>query len=326
MTVGLLPAVCAYLNALPDREKEEIMNELAAHLEDKTAALRAQGQSPAQAEANARSSFGDPASVGRRLADIHNRPSRRESLLAILPFLISGVVFSIVVLGIVALDKFLGPMPDKVMRIMGLRLYHVETSILFGLLVVGVSGLLCLGALVAILRDLPLWSAAWVGSAALVSIAFLQLLLDEAEEATVVLANLALIAVLMFALIVLARLRSSMLAVLIALTIMLQGGIFAAYALSTPPLNLAALSLVLALAVSAVSCLAVLGVLHTGREQQGAIVIMAALLSAIPYTVQQVWYLDAGLIAWRLVSNIILLTILLMLIPYLLGRRQPSPD
>ena len=66
-TPDTLAHVHSYLVDLPAHERESIMSELQAHLEDKAADLRAQGHP--DPDAAAQRAFGDPRQVSARLAD-----------------------------------------------------------------------------------------------------------------------------------------------------------------------------------------------------------------------------------------------------------------
>jgi hypothetical protein len=311
------------LSALPRATQEEIMSELADHLEDKAAALRAQGQSEDEARAAAGAHLGNPADIGARLADVHSRPTRLQTILAVLPFAMTGLLLPLLVLAILAVDRALGPMPQKFVRVVGLRLDHVETTVAFVVVVAGMFALFGIGALLALWRRLPLWSVAWAGSALLGVIGFMEAVLDEADEATTALGGAVLLLASLAGLIIVARWRGPLVAVLIALCNMLQSSLISAYSLSTPPLDRGAVGLALGVALALVSMLMVASVLHRWPGY-ATIAIVAGLLSTAPYVLQLTLTVDAATMAALLLYNIALPAVLLLLVPYLVGRRRPA--
>ncbi len=74
-----LAAVARCLDAMPDTEAE-VLEELAAHLDDRVAEAVAVGLEPAEAERRARNRLGDPASLGR---SIRKAKRSRKSALAL---------------------------------------------------------------------------------------------------------------------------------------------------------------------------------------------------------------------------------------------------
>jgi len=314
-----LSLIRLHLANLPAHEKESIMSELQAHLEDKAAALRAQGHP--DADTTARAAFGDPEAVGAHLADVHSRPTRRQTILAVLPFILTGLLPAVLFI-VAAIDRAMGPVDQKLLRIFGFRLNHVETTVAFWLIVLGIMGLFALGGLWAMTRSLPSWTVAWLGSMLLDGILFMEMLLDEVEEATVVLSMLALLFGFMIALVAIGRWRGSRVALLIGLASMIQSGIFAAYALSTPPLSRSVLGAALGMGLAAIGVVTIASTLHRRAGYQAAI-LLAIVLSMVPYTVQLSLTVDAATMAYRMLFNLALPTILLLLIPYWLGRRTP---
>jgi hypothetical protein len=60
------------------------------------------------------------------------------------------------------------------------------------------------------------------------------------------------------------------------------------------------------------------------RAGRGAAIVAATILSMAPYTIQLALTVDAPTMAVRMVENLFLPAVLLLLIPYLLGRRQAA--
>lgn len=260
-------------------EKEEIMSELSAHLEDKADALRAQGQSDPTAAAQA--SFGNPADVAARLTDVHTRPTRQDILLAIAPFLMNGVLVPLLALAVAAIDRALAPATRAGTPLLAMRLHHAESTAVFLAFVLIVLGLLALGALIGLQRGLPLWSASWLGSTALGLFFFLQAVFDEASPVANTVAGVAFAALLFGALSLIARRRGGVLALLIALSFLLQIRIFVTYALAEYPLTIPVLRLVFTVGMVVLACLAVY-VLSTWRSGHLALAVAFALLALAP--------------------------------------------
>lgn len=320
-TSDILLPIRASLANLPAQEKESIMSELQAHLEDKADALRAQGHPDADAAAGA--ALGDPGAIGARLAEVHSRPTRRQTILAVLPFILTGLLPAIVFV-VAAIDRAMGPAQQQLLRIFGLRLNHVETTAAFWLIVLGMMGLFALGGLWAMTRSLPSWSVAWVGSMLLDGILGIQIILDDAAETTVVLAMLAMLLGFMIALVAIGRWRGSLVTLLIGLSSLLQSGIFAAY-LSTASLSHSLMGAALGMCLAAVGAMTVACTLHR-RAGYWAAIALTIILSMTPYTLQLALTVDAATMAARMFYNLLLPSVLLLFIPYWLGRRQTARE
>jgi hypothetical protein len=309
------------LAALPAPDQEEIMRELQNHLEDKAAALQSQGVE--RHDVAAQAAFGDPASVGARLAEIHNRPTARQMLLAVLPFIMNGLLTPASALAVAALDRALGPAAGRPIPVVTLRLYHTESIVALAVIVLAICALFALGTLIGLVRGLPLWSASWIGSTVLGLVFFMQGVLDEVSGATVALANLALIVGLLAALSFVARWRSGVLALLIALSLMLQIRIFIVYALAEYPLSISAVRLSFTVGMVALACFATVAIL-TWRSGHLPLALAVALLALSPDLLQG----DAGgFIGGDAVSVLVnYLLPMILFLPYLLGRRPPTAE
>jgi hypothetical protein len=315
-----LVLIRSYLVNLPAHEKESIMSELQAHLEDKAAALRAQGHP--NADAAARSAFGNPQNIGARLADIHSRPTRGQLAFAILPFVLSGIVLPILLATIAAADRALGVAP-LVMRIMGMEMNHTLTVALFFGVFMVIYGAFALGALYALQRGLPLWSAAWAGSALLCAFGFLQMLFDEADATTTLIGGLAFLLACAAGLVIVAHRRTAFMAVLIALCFSVQCGIIAAYILSAPPLSESVTGITLVVTLTLAASLALIAALQRWPGYQ-ALLALAGVLSIAPYTLRLMWQGNALGLQGNLAANVVLPGLLLLALPYLSGRRSPT--
>jgi hypothetical protein len=317
---GHLSPLRYYLAALPDGEQEEIMSEMQAHLEDKAAALRAEGNTDPDAAAGA--AFGDLGEIGAHLADVHARPARGQTFLAVVPFLMTGAlpfIFAIVA----ATDRALGPATQQV-RVFGLRLSHAETTATFWLIVLGIAGLFAYGGLWAAGHGAPLWTSAWLGSVLLGAVLVLQILMDDATEAVLVVCMFTLLVVAMIALVLLARRRGTLAALLIGLSLVVQCGICAAYLLSAPPLSESMLAAMLGAGLAIVGVITLAGALQRRRGYQAAIVL-AIVLSMAPYAISLALTADAATAAVNALLNLAIPFVMLLLIPYWLGRRrQPA--
>ena len=124
----VLTAVNCGLSTLPDSDKEEIRSELANHLDDKAAALRAQGTPAANVETAASAAFGDPSEIAARLTDIHRPPSLWLTLAAILPFIMNGIFFPVIVL-IAATQDALGPSAHVPLPVLNMYVVHEESQV-----------------------------------------------------------------------------------------------------------------------------------------------------------------------------------------------------
>jgi hypothetical protein len=308
----------SYLASLPAHEQESIMSELQDHLDDQSAALSAQGLADPAAAFRA---FGDPAQVGARLADVHTRPSPRQALLAVLPFLLSGLVLPALVYVIVAADSALGDAP-RIMRIMDIEFSHAPTLAAFFAVIAVVYGLFAAGALKALQHGLPLWTAAWAGGGLLTALGFVVMLFDEASAAESTVGGFLFLVACAAGLVFVARRCSTLLSLLIALSFLIQCGIIAAYIISTPPVSQSALAVALAVGIAAAGALAIASALLrlTGYR---AMLLLAAVVSIVPYTIQLALTVDAMTLLTRMLANVALPAILLLL-PLLLVHRRAA--
>ena len=315
-----LTSVHYRLAGLPDDEQEEIMNEIQAHLEDKAASLRAQGAADAEAAAGA--DFGDPAQIGSHLSDIHTRPTRRQTLLAVAPFAVIGVL-PLVLMAVAAVDQALGPATGQTLRLFGLRLSHPGTQLALAFILLGMLGMFAYGGLWALGHGAPLWTAAWLGSLLLDAVAVLQILMDDAAEVALVVFMGALLVAAMATLVVVARRRGPLAALLIGLSLIIQLGIVAAYTLSAPPLGESTAALLVGVGLAIVGAITIAGALQRRAGYQAAIVL-AIILSMAPYAIRLALTADAGAAAAGALLNLAIPFVMLLLVPYWLGRRQAA--
>lgn len=74
--------------------REEVLRELASHLEERVRELRAEGLSEEQAVARAVEELGPPRALGRAFSAVHCKASWEETGLAVLPHLLVAVLFA----------------------------------------------------------------------------------------------------------------------------------------------------------------------------------------------------------------------------------------
>lgn len=310
------------LQSLPARQREEIMSELAGHLEDKAAALHDQGD--AGAEAAAASAFGDPAEVAARLQDVHSRPTPRQMALALIPFIMNGLLIPVLILAVVDIDGWLGHLPGAVPPIRSLQIFHPQMVTLLLLSLLAVAAIFCAGALAGLRLGMPLWSAPWIGSGAAVFLLFLILALDEFNASALAGANLMFLAALVVALIMIARGRGAPLALLIAFSLILQVRILSLYTFIDSGLDYPGVNVVMGFAAGAVlvaiACLAVIAILNRPSVAL-PVTLGVALLGVLPNIyVAALSGAFAGSLP-RLMADFLLPILLVLLLPYALRRR-----
>lgn len=81
----------ACLGGLPQDTRQAVMEELRDHLEDRAAALRAQGLEKEASMSEAIKRFGGAREVGAALQDVHGPGSWNEALAGMMPFLVIGL-------------------------------------------------------------------------------------------------------------------------------------------------------------------------------------------------------------------------------------------
>ena len=81
----------ACLTGLPPDAQQAVMEELRGHLEDRAAALRADGLEKEASMSEAIECFGEAKEIGAALRDVHGRGSWGEALAGMLPFLAIGL-------------------------------------------------------------------------------------------------------------------------------------------------------------------------------------------------------------------------------------------
>lgn len=328
--VATLAAIASCLSALPESEKEEVMSELATHLEDKAAALQSQSTSPSEAESSASAAFGDPDEIGARLAEVHRPPSLWLTLFAIFPFIVNGLVYPALVVKIAALDA-LGLSAHEPLRILNLVFVKEESLAYVAAVIIALAALYAGGMLAGLRARLPLWSAAWIGSVLAWTMILIRPAIDALPASLVFLANLAEITLLILVLVILARRRSGLLALSVAVATLLQGRMVSSIILLAPPKPISAslalqFYLLVALMVAA-ACLATVMVLH--RPYSRAMLPLLALAVVVSFA-PDLWLVLVQLRNWgRLYFSLaawlygsILPALLILVVPYLLGRRR----
>ena len=329
--VDILASVASYLSALPEREKEEIVSELANHLEDKATALSSQGASPAEAETTAGAVFGDPAEIGARLAAVHRPPSLRLTVFAILPYILNGLLYPAIVFVVAMLDA-IGLSAHEPLRILNLQFVREESLVYMAAAVLALAAIYVAGAL-ACLRRLPPWSPAWLGSVLAWAMILVRPVLDKLPPSLILAANLVEMALLILILVVLARRRSGLLALSVAVATLIQGRMFNPVAFLAPPRPVSAgtalLFYLFVLLMVAAACLATVTMLH--RPYNRAMLPLLALAAVVSFApdllvlllqLHDLGRVTVSLVAWLYGS--ILPALLVLVVPYLLGRRRTA--
>ncbi|HID63779.1 MAG TPA: hypothetical protein EYP49_13730 [Anaerolineae bacterium] len=85
----------ACLGGLPPSAQQAVMEELRGHLEDRAAALRANGLKEEASMSEAIERFGKAREVGAALRDVHGRGSWGEALAGMVPFLVFGLAMTL---------------------------------------------------------------------------------------------------------------------------------------------------------------------------------------------------------------------------------------
>jgi len=90
-----LDSVAACLHTLPLAKREDILEELGGHLDDRSRALQASGLQKEEAMQEALTNLGSAEEVGQSLQQVHERGTWGQALLAALPFVVFAVGLSI---------------------------------------------------------------------------------------------------------------------------------------------------------------------------------------------------------------------------------------
>ncbi|MDH4138511.1 MAG: permease prefix domain 1-containing protein [Anaerolineae bacterium] len=102
-----LAKVEACLSGLPLNARQDVMEELCSHLEDRAAALRAGGLEKEASMSEAIERFGEAREIGAALRDVHGQSSWGETLAGMLPFLAFGL--GMIIYEILPRDLVAGP-------------------------------------------------------------------------------------------------------------------------------------------------------------------------------------------------------------------------
>lgn len=90
-----LDSVAAHLCTLPLTKREDILEELGGHLDDRSRTLQASGLQKVEAMQEALTDLGSAEEVGQSLQQVHERGTWGQALLAALPFVVFAIALSI---------------------------------------------------------------------------------------------------------------------------------------------------------------------------------------------------------------------------------------
>ena len=90
-----LDSVAAHLCTLPLTKREDILEELGGHLDDRSRTLQASGLQKVEAMQEALTDLGSAEEVGQSLHQVHERGTWRHALLATLPFVVFALALSL---------------------------------------------------------------------------------------------------------------------------------------------------------------------------------------------------------------------------------------
>jgi len=144
-----LDSVAACLRTLPPSKREDILEELGGHLDDRSRTLRASGLQKEEAMQEALTALGSAEEVGQSLQQVHERGTWGQALLAALPFVVFAVVLSIREWGV-------PPLRVAVVRMSSHAVLHYLTS--------GTTYIVFLAGMAAgWLRNMPTWAYPYYG-------------------------------------------------------------------------------------------------------------------------------------------------------------------
>ena len=215
-------------------------------------------------------------------------------------------------------------------HILMILVHHEQSLALLALALVAMCVVLLAGALAGLRQGLPLWSAAWLGSLVAISMEIVRPILQALPEAEQFTANYVEAALLLLAFIVLARQCNGLFALASAVAMLLQVRMFdtnAYLAVSQyAPIGYDRLSFLLpflaaTLAMALTICLATIGLMY---KPSGYLILplIACAVSFAPALLQYSWMGQRAVPIVSLFWDNILPTVVILVIPYLLGRRK----
>ena len=269
-----------------------------------------------------RQSVGPAAACATRRRRNMSGRSRRQVLLAIFPFIMNGLLFPVFVLALGAMDS--GTDTQRTLSVLIMPVHH---ALIWGLLAAALAVMAAIslgGAVTGLRRGLPLCSAAWLGSVLAGAMQLVKPALVTLSVAAQVAANWVEVALLLLLLVVLARRRSSLFALATAVATLVQARIFNQNVVFVQPqfvpLGFWLACLATVMVVTLLACLSVIAMIR--RPVGNLILPLLACVASYAFEFFNVFWWGANAIAPApLFWGSILPTILVLAIPYLLGRR-----
>ena len=141
-----LDSVAACLRTLPRAKREDILEELRGHLNDRSETLRASGLQKEEAMQEALTNLGSAEEVGQSLQQVHERGTWGQALLAALPFVVFAIALSI---------REWGSPPLKAMPGWRAPLYYLTYGPMYLVFLAGMAA--------GWLRNMPTWAYPYWG-------------------------------------------------------------------------------------------------------------------------------------------------------------------
>ncbi len=141
-----LDSVAACLSTLPRAKREEILEELRGHLDDRSRTLQTFGLQKEEAMQEALTNLGSAEEVGQSLQQVHQRGTWGQALLAALPFVAFALALSI---------REWGAPPLKATPGWRVPLYYLTYGCMYLVFLVGLA--------VGWLRNMPTWAYPYWG-------------------------------------------------------------------------------------------------------------------------------------------------------------------
>jgi len=144
-----LDSVAACLRTLPPSKREDILEELGGHLDDRSRTLRASGLQKEEAMQEALTDLGSAEEVGQSLQQVHERGTWGQALLAALPFVVFALTLSLPEWGV-------PPLKVGLVRMTRLAvLYYLTFGTMYIVFLAGMAA--------GWLRNMPTWAYPYYG-------------------------------------------------------------------------------------------------------------------------------------------------------------------